>query len=74
MAKIDKLTGLFEMSPEEIKENEDQLTQAEGLLKGIDLIEKSGVDMGPLKDQLKGTIQLGKTIRDFNKSVKPPTK
>jgi len=62
------------MSPEEIKENEDQLTQAEGLLKGIDLIEKSGVDMGPLKDQLKGTIQLGKTIRDFNKSVKPPTK
>lgn len=62
------------MSSEEEKENEERLTQAEGLMKGIELIEKAGVDMGILKDQLKGTIKLGQTIREFNKTTKLPGK
>jgi hypothetical protein len=74
MAKIDKLSGLFKLDPDEEKENEERLAQAEGMLKGIELIEKAGIDFGALKSQLKGTIKLGQTIRDFNNTTKLPGK
>lgn len=59
------------MTPEEEKENDDRLKVADNLMKGIELLEKSGIDMGIIKDQLKGAVKLGQTIKEFANSNKP---
>lgn len=73
MAKIDKLTGLFKLDPEEEKEIDDRIKQGEAMKKGMEILEESGVDFGDIKSQLDSTIKLGKQLQKLANSVKKST-
>lgn len=73
MAKIDKLTGLFKLDPEEEKEIADRLKQGEAMKKGMEVLEEAGVDFGDLKSQLDSTIRLGKQLQKLANSIKKST-
>ena len=73
MAKIDKLTGLFKLDPAEEKEIADRLAQGDAMKKGMEELEKAGVDFGDLKSQLDSTLKLGKQLQKLANSVKKST-
>ena len=73
MAKIDKITGLFKLDPEEEKEIGDRIKQGEAMKKGMESLEEAGVDFGDLKSQLDSTIRLGKQLQKLANTVKKST-